>query len=248
MTKHRKNKRIPRYQNYLEQEQRDVYSNITIEGKTEGQKLLIDTIYGNDITFVIGPGGCGKTYLSTSIGLKALLQDEYKRLIITRPVIESGAGLGYLPGSFQAKMNPYMIPIYEEMEKHLPQNTVKSMLGNSVGKRIEIVPFEYMRGRNFHDCYIVADEFQNAEEKQIEMLLSRVGENSKIVLGGDFRQTDLYKHNYISIGRMRYLAQNIKGIAFVELEEKDIVRSRIVAELAKYWRKYDEEKESRSFK
>lgn len=249
LTRHRKRKRamrLPKYQQ-AEQEYHEVYNDIIIEGKTNGQKLLIQTIYDNDIVFCVGPGGSGKTHISTSIGLKELLLGNYERLIISRPIVESGPGLGFLPGGQLEKVRPYMIPIYEEMEKHLPRNTVKSMIGNTVGKRIEIVPFEYMRGRNFHDCYIVSDEFQNADEEQIEMLLSRIGNNSKIVLGGDFRQTDLRRRNHISVSRMRYLSDNIDGVAFVELTESDIVRSRMVAELAKYWRLYNAEKADRSF-
>jgi len=233
--------KLPKYHRN-EQEYREVYNNIVVTGKTPNQDLLIDTIIDNQITFAIGPAGCGKTFIATSLGLKGLLNDEYERLIITRPTIESGPGLGFLPGNLLAKMNPYMTPIYEEMEKHLPANTVKSLIGQTIGKRIEVVPFEYAKGRNFHECFVVIDEFQNAEDKETEMFLNRTGEDSKVVLCGDFTQSDLKYPDYIPFDMIKYFADNVRGVGFVELFEQDIVRSRIVRDLVTARRNYNEKK------
>ena len=251
MTRHRKKKRIPRYQNPLRggEDFNNNYVDICVEAKTKGQQTYIDAINTNKIVFCTGPAGSGKSHISTTIGLSGLMNNEYERLIITRPLIPAGGeDMGALPGSALSKIHPYLIPIYEEMEKHLPANTIKSMLNNSMGKRIEVVPLAFMRGRNFHNCFVVADEMENASEEQILMLLTRTGINTKVVLNGDFAQTDLYKQRNVSINRLRYLDKNVFDFGLVELTEADIVREKIVADIVQNWNLYDKEKENRSFK
>lgn len=235
--------KLPKYQ----REEGGSSVDVIIKAKTDNQQKLIDSIRNNQVTFAVGPAGSGKTFLATSLGLKGLLNKTYKRLIITRPLVQAGEETGFLPGGIQRKLDPYMIPIYEELEKHMPMSTVRSMINNTMGQRIEIVPFAYMQGRNFHDCFIVADEFQNAKEDQILMLLTRLGETSKAVFSGDFTQSQLFRREAIGVGRIQYLAKNVDNVDMVELNTDDIVRSKLVADIAVNWRKYDEIKKERSF-
>jgi len=161
-----------------------------LKPKTKNQEEYIKAIEKNDVTFCTGPAGTGKTAVAVGIACDYLLDKRVEKLVVTRPVIESGRGLGFLPGTFEEKIHPYLIPVLEEMEFRLNTNRVQAYRDEG---KIEVVPLEYMRGRNFHNCFVVLDEAQNATFEQLKMFVTRIGWDSKAVINGDIDQTDLLK-------------------------------------------------------
>ncbi len=159
-----------------------------LKAKTDNQELYIDSMHDSDVTFCSGPAGSGKTSVSVGLACEYLMEEKVKRIIITRPVVESGRGLGHLPGTLVEKINPYLIPILEEMNMYLTKARVENFREEGV---IELCPLEYMRGRNFHECFMILDEAQNATFEQIKMFITRIGRNSKAVINGDLGQSDL---------------------------------------------------------
>ena len=195
--------------------------------KTRNQEDYMGHIHKSDVTFCSGPAGSGKTSVSVGMACEYLIEKRVDKIIITRPVVESGRGLGHLPGTLVEKINPYLIPILEEMNQYLTKNTVEAYRNKNI---IELCPLEYMRGRNFHNCFMILDEAQNATFEQIKMFITRIGKDSKAVINGDLRQSDLGKQQGGLHTCMEKLVE-VSGVGVCELDYSDIVRSDIVSKI-----------------
>jgi len=199
-----------------------------LKPKTENQAKYIRSMIESDVTICIGPAGTGKTTIAVGLGCQYLLENKVNKIIVTRPVVESGKGLGFLPGTFQDKIHPYLVPIFDEMNLYLSKEIAEKWLRE---KRVEICPLEYMRGRNFHDSFIILDEAQNATYKQIKMLVTRMGSRSKCVINGDIEQTDLPQSISGALEECVDRLENLKGVSIVELERCDIIRNKIISSI-----------------
>ncbi len=206
---------------------RPTYRN-RLKPRSENQKEYIRSIVENTITFCQGSAGSGKTHCAVGLALEYLLDDKIKRIIVTRPVVEAGEKIGYLPGKYEEKLFPYLLPIEDEINYFIGQALNTTLKLNN---RIEIVPLGFMRGRNFHDSFIVADECQNASYEQLKMLLTRIGQNSKMVLTGDVSQSDLARHLQGGFYEMMSNLSGVEGIGISTLTDSDIVRNPIIAKI-----------------
>lgn len=202
------------------------------------QKDYIRTIAENTITFCQGIAGSGKTHIAIGMALEYLLDGKVDKIIITRPIIEAGERLGYLPGTAEEKIHPYLLPLLDEVEYFMD---VKFYSQLKYSRLIEIVPLGLMRGRNFHNCFIVADECQNASYEQLKMLLTRIGKESKMVLTGDVAQSDLPKYQKGGFANMMKILQDIEGIGSAYLQPVDIVRNPIIAKVIARLDNYESE-------
>ena len=207
--------------------------------KTRNQETYMQSINKSDVTFCSGPAGSGKTSVSVGMACEYLIEKKVDKIIITRPVVESGRGLGHLPGTLVEKINPYLIPILEEMNQYLTKNTVETYRSRDI---IELCPLEYMRGRNFHNCFMILDEAQNATFEQIKMFITRIGKDSKAVINGDLRQSDLGKHQGGLKTCMDKLSE-VSGVGVCKLDYSDIVRSGIVSKILMTLNKEEDENE-----
>ena len=199
-----------------------------LKPRSENQKDYIRSVAENTITFCQGLAGSGKTHIATGMALEYLLDDKVKKIIITRPVLEAGEKIGYLPGTAEEKLHPYLLPILDEINHFISSAQYASLRLNN---KIEVVPLGLMRGRNFHNSFIVADECQNASYDQLKMLLTRTGQESKMVLTGDVGQSDLSRHlrgGFIDLIRT---LDGLDGIGFCQLHAGDIVRNPIIAKI-----------------
>lgn len=201
-----------------------------IKPKTPNQKHFIDSVKRNDIVFAVGPAGTGKTYIAVALAVRALKNKEIKRIIITRPAVEAGENLGFLPGDLQEKIDPYLRPVYDALDDMIPSEKLKYYQENRV---IEIAPLAYMRGRTLSDAFILLDEAQNTTPMQLKMFLTRLGPNSKLIINGDRTQVDLKPNQKSGLEDAIGIMNNVKGIGFVELDHKDVVRHQIVKEIIK---------------
>ena len=196
-----------------------------LKAKTEGQVEYIEAISQNDVTFCDGPAGTGKTAVAVGLACQYLIDKEIDKIVITRPVVESGKGLGYLPGSFTEKIHPYLVPVLEEMNAYLTPDSVNTYRSSNT---IEICPLEYMRGRNFHNAFMILDEAQNATYEQIKMFVTRIGRNSKAVVNGDVEQTDLPLSQSGALDRCFDKLEDTEGVGLVQLGPEDIIRNDII--------------------
>ena len=199
-----------------------------LKPRTPNQKELIRTIAENTITFCQGVAGSGKTHIAIGMALEYLLDDKVKKIIITRPVVESGEKIGYLPGTAEEKLHPYLLPILDEVIHFIPLGQYTKLKLNN---KIEIVPLGLMRGRNFHNSFIVADECQNASYDQLKMLLTRTGNESKMVLTGDVSQSDLGYNMRGGFATLINYLQDLDGIGISKLENCDIIRNPIIGKI-----------------
>jgi phosphate starvation-inducible PhoH-like protein len=204
-----------------------IYRN-RLKPRSENQKEYIRTVAENTITFCQGLAGSGKTHIAIGMALEYLLDQKVNRIVITRPVIEAGEKIGYLPGTAEEKLHPYLLPIIDEINHFISMAQYASLKLNN---KIEVVPLGLMRGRNFHNCFIVADECQNASYEQLKMLLTRVGHESKLILTGDIGQSDLSRHLQGGFIHMINALDGIEGIGNCKLESSDIVRNPIIAKI-----------------
>jgi phosphate starvation-inducible PhoH-like protein len=224
----RKEKIIDLTNSPLNQDSTRLSSRNRLKPRTENQKEYIRSIIENTITFCQGSAGSGKTHCAVGLALEHLLEDKIKKIIITRPVVEAGEKIGYLPGKYEEKLFPYLLPIEDEINYFIgPALNATLKLNN----KIEIVPLGFMRGRNFHDCFIVADECQNASYEQLKMLLTRIGQNSKMVLTGDVSQSDLARHLQGGFHEMIKNLSDVDGIGIATLTDHDIIRNPIIAKI-----------------
>ena len=199
-----------------------------IIAKTSNQKKIVDLHFKNDLLFVIGPAGTGKTYISVALGVKALKEKKVKKIIITRPVVEAGENLGFLPGDLQDKIDPYLKPIYDALEDMIPIKKMKKLIEN---KTIEIAPLAYMRGRTLKNAFILLDEAQNTTQSQLKMFLTRLGKNSKMIVTGDISQIDLRKNQSSGLVDAQNKLNNINGIGFTHLDSFDVLRHSLVKKI-----------------
>ena len=198
--------------------------------KTQGQKEYLQAVATNDIVIGIGPAGTGKTYLAVAKAVEALARKRVKRIVLARPAVEAGESLGFLPGDIQAKVDPYLRPLYDALEDMMPHDRVQKALET---RTIEIAPLAYMRGRTLADAFIILDEAQNATGAQMKMFLTRLGVNSKVVVTGDKTQIDLPKREDSGLVQVERILPGIDGIAFCYLDETDVVRHKLVREIIK---------------
>jgi len=206
-----------------------------IRPKTLGQKVYIDAIKKHDIVFGIGPAGTGKTYLAMAMAVTAFRNKEVNRIILTRPAVEAGEKLGFLPGDLQEKVDPYLRPLYDALYDILGIDTFRKYMERGM---IEVAPLAYMRGRTLDDSFIILDEAQNTTSEQMKMFLTRLGFGSKAVITGDITQVDLPKGSFSGLQEVREILKGIKGIKFVYLTEKDVVRHPLVQEIIKAYDLY----------
>ena len=199
-----------------------------IQPKTPGQGEYLKTISENDIVVGIGPAGTGKTYLAVAAAVDALSRKRVKRIILARPAVEAGESLGFLPGDMQAKVDPYLRPLYDALEDMMPAERMQKALETRV---IEIAPLAYMRGRTLNDAFVILDEAQNATNAQMKMFLTRLGANSKTVITGDKTQIDLPKREESGLLQIERILSHIDGIGFYYLTDVDVVRHRLVREI-----------------
>lgn len=205
-----------------------------IKPKTVNQKKLIDLVYANDLVFALGPAGTGKTYISVALAVRALKNKEVKKIIITRPAVEAGESLGFLPGDLKDKVDPYLRPIYDALDDMIPKEKLKYYMEHGV---IEIAPLAYMRGRTLHKAFILLDEAQNTTPMQIKMFLTRMGPESKVIITGDTSQVDLPKHQNSGLIESIGILKGIKGIGLIHLEGKDVVRHKLVKDIIEAYEK-----------
>ncbi len=201
-----------------------------IQPKTTGQAEYMKMIGENDVVIGIGPAGTGKTYLAVAAAVDALSRKRVKRIILARPAVEAGESLGFLPGDMQAKVDPYLRPLYDALEDMMPQERVQKALES---RTIEIAPLAYMRGRTLADAFVILDEAQNATNAQMKMFLTRLGINSKVVITGDKTQIDLPRREDSGLVQVERILNGIEGIAFFYFTDADVVRHRLVREIIK---------------
>ncbi len=199
-----------------------------IQPKTSGQAEYLKLIFENDIVVGIGPAGTGKTYLAVAAAVDALARKRVRRIILARPAVEAGESLGFLPGDLQAKVDPYLRPLYDALDEMMPPERVQKALETRV---IEIAPLAYMRGRTLADAFVILDEAQNATNAQMKMFLTRLGVNSKTVITGDKTQIDLPTREESGLIQIERILQGIEGIGFHYLSDADVVRHRLVREI-----------------
>ena len=216
-----------------------VYRN-SINPRNKNQQLYLESIQKNKVTFGIGSAGTGKTHVSIGCAILALLEGKVEKVIITRPVVEAGEKLGFLPGSFENKLLPYLVPCYEELEYFASKESIASL---KYDKKIEIVPLAFTRGRNFKDCFIVFDEAQNATEEQIFMLLTRLGSNSTCVIEGDPMQSDLPNSVQGGLAFWSTLLEGVPDVDTVVFSKSDIVREKVVGDIVGRYELYKDSKE-----
>jgi phosphate starvation-inducible PhoH-like protein len=213
-----------------------------VKPKTLGQKAYVDAIKKNMIVFGLGPAGTGKTYLAMAMAITAFKKEEVGRIILTRPAIEAGEKLGFLPGDLQSKIDPYLRPLYDALYEMLgPENCLR-MIDKMI---IEIAPLAYMRGRTLDDSFIILDEAQNTTPEQMKMFLTRLGNNSKIVVTGDLTQTDLPFGQRSGLAAAVRILRDVDDIGIFEFSERDVVRHRLVQKIIMAYDKYDREKRIR---
>lgn len=235
-------------QSYLQQEEQNIIEHANdqtllygtggfgIKPKTPNQQKLVDAVNSNDLVFVIGPAGTGKTYVSVALAVKALKNKQVKKIIITRPAVEAGESLGFLPGDLKEKIDPYLRPIYDALHEMIPGEKLKFYQENGI---IEIAPLAYMRGRTLQNAYILLDEAQNTTPMQLKMFLTRMGPNSKVIVTGDVSQIDLPSKQKSGLVESLNVLAGIEGIGFVQLEGADVVRHKLVRKIIEAYDKAD---------
>lgn len=196
-----------------------------VKAKTANQQAMVDAVRFNDIVFALGPAGTGKTYMAVALAVRALKNKEVKKIIITRPAVEAGENLGFLPGDLKEKIDPYLRPIYDALDDMVPSEKLKFYQENRI---IEIAPLAYMRGRTLQNAFILLDEAQNTTPSQLKMFLTRMGPDSKVIVTGDTTQIDLARNQRSGLLDAIDILKDIKGISFVKLDANDVVRHRLV--------------------
>lgn len=198
---------------------------IVVKARTANQRRMVESIIKNDIIFAIGPAGTGKTYTAVALAVRALKNKEIKRIILTRPAVEAGENLGFLPGDLKEKIDPYLRPLYDALDDMIPAEKLKMMLENRV---IEIAPLAFMRGRTLDNCFVILDEAQNATDMQLKMFLTRMGPSAKFIVTGDITQIDLPKKQHSGLHTGLRILTDIKGIDIIYLSGEDVVRHKLV--------------------
>jgi len=209
-----------------------------IKARSENQQHLINAFHDNDMVFVVGPAGTGKTYLSIALAVKSLKEKTAKKIILSRPAVEAGEKLGFLPGDMKDKIDPYLQPLYDALEDMIPQVKLQDMMEKHV---IQIAPLAFMRGRTLNDAVVILDEAQNTTPAQIRMFLTRMGWNTKMIITGDMTQIDLPRSQKSGLIEALHILNNVEGISVVNLNGKDIVRHKLVTRIVNAYENYDKE-------
>ena len=214
-----------------------------IKGRGENQQKLIDAFERNDMIFAVGPAGTGKTYLSIAMAVKALKEKTTKKIILSRPAVEAGEKLGFLPGDMKDKIDPYLQPLYDALEDMIPAVKLQDMIEKHI---IQIAPLAFMRGRTLSDAVVILDEAQNTTPAQIRMFLTRMGWNTKMIITGDMTQIDLPRGQKSGLVESIQILKGIEGIEFIEMKKKDIVRHKLVSRIVNAYEKFDSKAEIKS--
>ncbi|MDE6702085.1 MAG: PhoH family protein [Muribaculaceae bacterium] len=212
-----------------------------ISGRTPNQQKLVEEFTHNDLTFALGPAGTGKTYVAIALAVRALKNREARKIILSRPAVEAGEKLGFLPGDMKDKIDPYLQPLYDALEDMIPPMKLKEYMETKV---IQIAPLAFMRGRTLNDAVIVLDEAQNTTPHQIKMFLTRLGMNAKMIITGDATQIDLPRSTSSGLIQAMKVLRNVKGIGRVEFTKKDIIRHQLVQRIVEAYEQYDEEQKN----
>jgi phosphate starvation-inducible PhoH-like protein len=210
-----------------------------IKPRTSNQSKYLEEIEDGVITIAIGPAGTGKTYLAVASAISALLSKKVSRIILARPAVEAGESLGFLPGDYEEKVKPYLIPLYDAIYEMMPQRKMQGYMDNGI---IEIAPLAFMRGRNLKDSFVILDEAQNTTHTQMKMFLTRIGEGSKAVVTGDITQIDLPDKRTSGLIELQDILTDLADISFVYLNESDVVRNPVVEKIVRAYKKYEENK------
>jgi len=210
----------------------------TVRARTPNQKKMVEACDMNDVVFAIGPAGTGKTYTAVALAVRALKNKSVKKIILTRPAVEAGESLGFLPGDLKEKIDPYLRPLYDALDDMIPADKLGYYMQT---RTIEIAPLAYMRGRTLDNAFIILDEAQNTNDLQIKMFLTRIGPNAKAIITGDPTQIDLPKNQQSGLFKAARILKNIDGIAHIELDGEDVVRHKLVKAIIKA---YDKDKET----
>lgn len=205
-----------------------------IRAKTQNQKMMAQASEKNDILFALGPAGTGKTYTAVALAVRALKNKAVRKIILTRPAVEAGENLGFLPGDLKEKIDPYLRPLYDALDDMLAPDKLSYYMANRI---IEIAPLAYMRGRTLDNAFIILDEAQNTTDLQLKMFLTRIGPSAKAILTGDMSQVDLPKNQQSGLRKASQILKNIEGIAHIELDESDVVRHRLVKQIIRAYDK-----------
>ena len=208
-----------------------------IRSRSHNQQEIIDAYEKNDMVFALGPAGTGKTYLSIALAVKALKEKTAKRIILSRPAVEAGEKLGFLPGDMKEKIDPYLQPLYDALEDMIPQAKLQDMIDKHI---IQIAPLAFMRGRTLSDAVVILDEAQNTTTAQIRMFLTRMGWNTKMIITGDLTQVDLPRGQKSGLLQAMEILEGTKGLAVIHMDDKDIVRHKLVTRIVNKFQEYDD--------
>lgn len=207
-----------------------VYGNsgLIVKAKTANQRKLVEEIDKNDMVFAVGPAGTGKSYTAVALAVRALKNKEVRRIILTRPAVEAGENLGFLPGDLKEKLDPYLQPLYDALRDMIPSEKLNEMMDGGI---IQIAPLAFMRGRTLDKAFVILDEAQNATQSQFKMFLTRMGKSAKFIINGDPTQIDLPKNQPSGLMQSLSVLKGIKGISFVQFDENDVIRHQLVKEI-----------------
>ncbi len=234
--------------NFIERNPNDILvfgpNGKTVRARTTNQKRMVTASDKNDIVFAVGPAGTGKTYTAVAMAVRALKNKIVKKIILTRPAVEAGESLGFLPGDLKEKIDPYLRPLYDSLDDMIPAEKLGYYMST---RTIEIAPLAYMRGRTLDNAFIILDEAQNANDLQLKMFLTRIGANAKAIITGDPTQIDLPKNQRSGLDKAMRILKNIDGIAHIELDEEDVVRHKLVKAIIKAYEKEREKEGQQSF-
>ena len=213
----------------------------TVRARTDNQKKMVEAVDKNDIVFAVGPAGTGKTYTAVALAVRALKNKVVKKIILTRPAVEAGENLGFLPGDLKEKIDPYLRPLYDALDDMIPADKLGYYMTT---RTIEIAPLAYMRGRTLDNAFIILDESQNTNDLQLKMFLTRIGANAKAIITGDPTQIDLPRNQRSGLEKASRILKNIEGIAHIQLDEEDVVRHKLVKAIIKAYDKEHEAEEA----
>ncbi|MCL3782669.1 PhoH family protein [Prolixibacteraceae bacterium JC049] len=211
-----------------------------IMARTPNQQKLVDATAKNDLLFALGPAGTGKTYTAIALAVKALKNREVRKIILSRPAVEAGENLGFLPGDLKEKIDPYLQPLYDALKDMIPPKKLEEFLNDQV---IQIAPLAFMRGRTLSNAFVILDEAQNTTENQLKMFLTRMGQNTKFIITGDITQIDLPKKQKSGMVQALKILKGVKGIGFIQFDKSDIVRHKLVKRIVEAYNKFTEEAE-----
>ena len=211
--------------------------------RSENQKKLVRDYEKNDMLFAVGPAGSGKTYTAIALAVRSLKNKEIKRIILSRPAVEAGEKLGFLPGDMKEKIDPYLQPLYDALQDMIPSAKLQEYMEQNV---IQIAPLAFMRGRTLNDAVVILDEAQNTTTQQIKMFLTRMGMNTKMIVTGDITQIDLPASQKSGLIQALHILKDIKGISFIEMNKKDIIRHKLVTRIVEAYEKYEERQKEQS--